>query len=65
MRRNLGIAVAIAILTAVAAGWRATPTQETALQGGWVLASVTDTSGTVNSEPQPGLFVFITDSLEF
>ncbi len=58
MRRNVGIAVAIAILTVVAAGWRATPNQEAALQGAWVLTSVSDTSDNVISEPQPGLFVF-------
>ncbi len=58
MRRTLGIAAALAILTAVAAGWRATPNQDAALQGAWVLTSVSDTSGNVNSEPQPGLFVF-------
>jgi hypothetical protein len=58
MRRTLGIAAAIAILTAVAAGWRASPNQDAALQGAWVRTSVTDTSGNVNSEPQPGLFVF-------
>ena len=33
-------------------------TQDAALQGAWVRTSVTDTSGSVNSEPQPGLFVF-------
>ena len=58
MRRILGIAAAISILTTVAAGWRATPNQDAALQGAWVLTSWSDTSGNVYSEPQPGLFVF-------
>jgi hypothetical protein len=58
VRRNLGIAAAIAILTAIAAGWRPAPNQDAALQGAWVLTSISDTSDNVNSEPQPGLFVF-------
>ncbi len=58
MRRILGIAAAMAMLTVVAAGWRANPNQDTALQGAWVVTSYTDTSGTVYSEPQPGLIVF-------
>ena len=58
MRRTLGIAATIAILTGVAAAWRATPSQDAALQGAWVLTSVADTSDNVDSEPRQGLFVF-------
>ena len=58
MRRILGIAAAIAVLTGVAAAWRATPNQDAALRGGWVVTSAFDSSDNVNSEPQPGLFVF-------
>ena len=58
MRRILGIAAAMAMLTVVAAGWRATPNQETALHGGWVVTTAIDSAGNVNADPQPGLFVF-------
>jgi hypothetical protein len=58
MRRIVGIASAFAILATLTAAWRAIPSQHEALQGAWVLNSITNPAGEVNSEPQRGLFVF-------
>ena len=55
MRRIVSV---LAILAVVSAAWRTAPAQEIVVEGAWLLASSSDSSGNFNEDPLPGLFVF-------
>jgi hypothetical protein len=56
MRRTIGTITAL-VLLATAASWQIAPAQDVDVQGGWVVAGITDSSGN-EIGGQPGLFVF-------
>ena len=56
MRRTFGTILAL-VLLATAASWQVASAQDVDVQGAWVVAGITDSSGT-EFGGQPGLFVF-------
>jgi len=56
MRRTIGTITAL-VLLATAASWQVAPAQDVDVQGAWLVAGITDSSGT-EIGGEPGLFVF-------